>query len=76
MPDMMAGMAGWMMVLMFLVPLLFVALIALLIAWVVRSGRGVPDAPEEPLTILQRRYARGDVGTDEYQRMRATLTKG
>lgn len=58
MPDIgIAGMAGWMMVLMFPVPLLFVV------------------APEAPLTI-PRRYARGDVGTEEYERMRVTLTKG
>lgn len=72
----MDGMAGWMVVLMFLGPLLFIALIAVLIGWAIRSGRGVPDAPEAPLTILQRRYARGDVGTAEYERMHATLTKG
>ena len=48
MPDLKAGMAGWMM----------------------------PEAPEAPLAIVQRRYARGDVGVEEYERIRATFTKG
>ena len=76
MPYMTDGMAGWMLVLMFLGPLLFIALIAVLIGWAIRSGRQALEAPEAPLTILQRRYARGDVGTAEYERMHATLTKG
>lgn len=78
MPYLMSGMAGWMVALMFLVPLVFIALIAVLIAWVIRSGGGAPsaDKPDVPLTILQRRYARGDLGTEEYERIRATLTKG
>lgn len=76
MPDMMGGMTGWMMVLMFLVPMLFAALLAVLVAWVIRAGRTVRESPEAPLTILQRRYARGDVGAEEYERIRANLTKG
>ena len=76
MPYMMAGAAGWMMVFMLLVPLLFIVLAAALIAWAIRAGSYAQgaDAPEAPLTILQRRYARGDLGTDEYERIRATLT--
>lgn len=75
MPDMMGGMAGWMMALIFLVPLLFLVLLAVVIAWMVRAGRVAPEGPEAPLTILQRRYARGDVGSEEYERIRTTLTK-
>lgn len=76
MPDVMGGMMSWMMALMVLIPLLVIVLAAAVIAWAIRSSRGTPhaDAPEAPLTILQRRYARGDLGTDEYERMRATLT--
>ena len=74
MPYMMGDMAGWMMALMFLVPLAFLALLAVLVAWVIRSGRATTGA-EAPLTILQRRYARGDLGTQEYERMRVTLMK-
>ena len=71
------GMMGWMMALMLLIPTLTIVLIAALIVWMVRSTRPAPgqDAPDAPLTILQRRYARGDVGADEYERVRATLAK-
>lgn len=74
MPDMMGWMAGWMMALTFLIPVVFFALLALLVVWVIRSSRDTNGA-EAPLTILQRRYARGDLGTDEYERMRAALRK-
>ncbi len=71
------GTMGWMMAVMLLMPLLAIALIAALFVWVVRAtghpaDRGALDAP---LTILQRRYARGDVGAEEYERMRVTLTR-
>lgn len=64
MPDMAGGMWGWMMALMLLVPYAFLVLVTALIVWGVRSGRGA--APDAPLTILQRRYARGDVRAEEY----------
>ena len=44
MPYMMGDVAGWMMVLMFLIPLVFFALLAVLVAWVIRSGRGTTGA--------------------------------
>ncbi len=71
------GWMGWMMMVMFLVPLLAIALIAVLFVWVVRATGPAPDrgASDAPLAILQRRYARGDVGAEEYERMRATLTR-
>ena len=67
----MAGAAGWMMALMFLIPVVF---FALLVVWVIRSSRDAKGA-EAPVTVLQRRYARGDLGTDEYERTRAALRK-
>lgn len=71
------GTMGWMMAVMLLIPVLVIALIAALLVWVVRlSGPTADRGPADtPLAILQRRYARGDVGTEEYERMRATLTK-
>ncbi|HEY8807334.1 MAG TPA: SHOCT domain-containing protein [Candidatus Limnocylindria bacterium] len=81
MPDMtgmMSGaMMGWMMVLVYLLPLLLVGLLAVLLAWVIRSGRPGPQGVEDdaPLAILQRRYARGDIGADEYERIRSAVTK-
>ncbi len=71
MPYTMGGeMTGWMM-LMFLIPVLLIGLVALAFAWAIRSSRAPADAP---VAILQRRYARGDIGADEYQRIRAALT--
>lgn len=81
MPDVTGGwmgaMAGWMMLLMFLVPLLMTGLAALIFAAVIRTGRTPwqDAAVDPPLTILQRRYARGDIGADEYEKIRNALTK-
>ena len=68
---------GWMMAIMLLIPVLVIGLIAALFVWTVRSTRPASDhgTAEAPLAILQRRYARGDLGAEEYERMRATLTK-
>lgn len=75
-PDM-SGMMVVMMALFFLIPLLVIVVIAALVVWAIRS-QGVPaqsESGEAPLIILQRRYARGDIGAEEYERLRATLTK-
>ena len=37
------------------------------------SGAQSPAAPETPLQILERRYAAGELGDEEFQRMRQTL---
>lgn len=72
----MGGEMMWWMTLMLLVPLLLVGLLALAFAWAVRADRATSQgaAADAPLTILQRRYARGDVGADEYERIRAAVT--
>jgi uncharacterized membrane protein len=68
---------GWMMAVMLLIPLLLTVLIAALLVWAIRATRLSRDdgTPEPPLAILQRRFARGGVGADEYERIRAGLTK-
>jgi len=40
------------------------------------SGPGAvtADGGEDPLTILQRRYAKGDIAQEEYERIRGELT--
>ena len=75
-PDM-SGMMAAMMALFLLIPLLLIVGTAAIMVWAIRSQRGDSRGAEAepPLSILQRRYARGDIGTDEYERMRATLTK-
>lgn len=35
----------------------------------------MPDLMSGSLAILQRRYARGDLGTEEHERMRTTLVE-
>ena len=38
-------------------------------------GAGVNPSQEAPLAILQRRYARGEIGPDEYERIRSDLLR-
>ena len=76
MPGTMGGtFMGGEMMWMLLGPLLLIGLLALAFAWAVRADRATSGAAADaPLTILQRRYARGDVGADEYGRIRAAVT--
>ena len=57
--------------------LLVVAGSVLLLIWGIRrfGNRGMGAAEEPPLTILQRRYARGEIGPEEYERIRADLLR-
>lgn len=71
------GSGGWWMMLM---PLLWIALVAVVVWAVVRvlqtgSGGGRPDARREtPLEILDRRYALGEIDDTTYAATRARLT--
>lgn len=62
--------------------LLMWILLAVLIVVVVyltfrQHGTGRSDTPREtPLEILKRRYAKGEISEEEYERMRDKLTKG
>ena len=63
---------------MMLASLLFVALIALGVAMVVRAFRGQARAaadapPADALGILESRYARGEIDRDEFEERRSTL---
>ena len=60
-----------------------IILIALGIRWLLRQERGASQGPgashggppaEDPLEILRRRYAAGEIDDEEYQRRRTTLT--
>ncbi|MBZ0158234.1 MAG: SHOCT domain-containing protein [Alphaproteobacteria bacterium] len=69
------GMGIWMVInLLFLV--LLIAGIVLLVVWLVRrpekntSGR----IEESAMEILKRRYARGEISKEEYERMRKDLS--
>jgi uncharacterized membrane protein len=52
---------------------------AMVLLWALRSvarelRRPPQVADDEPLLLLQRRYARGEINSDEYARVRADLT--
>jgi uncharacterized membrane protein len=51
--------------------------IILLVVWGVRrlENRGSGDDDERPLAILQRRYAGGEIGPEEYERIRSDLLR-
>lgn len=74
------GMAafGWVAMLF---PLLLVVGLALLAAWAARQlsqpagGSREASRRESPLEILQRRYAAGEIGREEYERIRGDLTR-
>lgn len=47
--------------------------IALLVGWVIQASRGPSVGGEDPLEIARRRYARGEISRDEYERLRDDL---
>jgi len=65
-------MSGWMWIPMILV-------VALLILGTVAVARGLstgtPRESSDPLAIAARRFARGDISKDEYETVRATLSR-
>lgn len=72
---------GWhwgMMILMVLFWVGVIVGIVLLVTWIAQQpGRRIPAGgmppQEEPLTTLKRRYARGEISREEYERMRQDL---
>lgn len=60
---------GWGMVLVWLVPIL---LIALLVFYGIRERNG--DSGRTALDILEARYARGEIDRDEFMKRRSDLT--
>jgi len=71
---MMGGMGMTLLGLLFL--LLVLAGVALLVIWAVRrSGGGLGSGREDPMEILRARYARGEVGCEEFERMREDLAR-
>jgi len=66
--------AGWWVVMM-LGMLIFWGLVIAGVVWLVRelSGRRPDRESEQPLDVLQRRLAEGDISVDEYERRREIL---
>ncbi len=75
-PGMMGGYSS-----MFLVPIIFIVILGLII-WVVvaalqktnSSTEGSTKASDNPLDILKRRYAQGEINKEEYEMKRKDLT--
>ncbi len=78
---MMGGGMLWFGLLMMLFGLLVFAGIILLAIWAIARLAGserqtsttTSSSPEDPLAILQRRYARGEITREEYERIRSDL---
>ena len=81
--DMMAACMGGMGVLGILFPLALLAVLALGIVLVIRQVQGAPRlspatgrADDRALVLLRERYARGEIGREEYEERRRTLAAG
>lgn len=67
---------GWMSGWMWIPMILFTALLVLGVLVLGRAlSNGTPPSAEDPLTIARRRYAKGEITKDEYETLRATLTR-
>ena len=80
MGGMMSGQSGslrWPRVVTVVSWLLVVVGVILLLIWGIRRlrERGIGVGAETPLAILQRRYARGEIGPEEYERIRADVLR-
>ena len=53
--------------------LFWVLVIVAIIAFVRHTNNGTSSPPESALDILKKRYARGEIDEEEYQRRRQTL---
>ena len=64
----------------FLMMILWTILIIALLIWVIRmiqgrgSGPGWRTGSETPMEILKKRYARGEINKEEFDRMKKDLT--
>ena len=71
--------AGWIFMTLFWILLLVVIVWAIAQVLPSRGGSTEPKPPEEtdaPETILARRLARGEIDTEEYDRLRRKLEEG
>lgn len=69
----MMGSWGWLMMLLAaLFWLLIIGGIVWLVVWLVGRAR-MPQQVETPLDVLKKRYARGEINKEEYERMKQDL---
>ncbi len=71
---------GWWMLIPMAIPILFWAFLIAVFIWVVRRWKGKPSWPKYPgqepesaLDILKKRYARGEITKDEFERMKRDI---
>jgi putative membrane protein len=62
---------GWMAIWWLLIPVL----ITVLVWGVLRSAREPSGTPESPEQIVKRRYARGEIDRDTYERLLSDLKR-
>jgi putative membrane protein len=71
----MAGSWGWLMMLWILFWLLIVGGIVWLVVWLAKRSRMIQPM-ENPLDALNKRYARGEINKDEYDRIKQDILQG
>ena len=72
------GQGAWMLGGMWLFPILFwvliIAGVVLIVRWLIeRNGQGKTAPPESPLDILKKRYARGEIDGETFEKMKRDI---
>jgi putative membrane protein len=68
------GLGGWWMIIIWIVVIVG---IVFLVKWLVeqgRTGRQTSEKEESPLDILKKRYAKGEIDREEFERKKRDLT--
>lgn len=71
---MMSGCGGWWMIIVWIAVIIG---IVFLVKWLVeqgRTGRQTSEKEESPLDILKKRYAKGEIDKEEFERKKRDLT--
>ena len=50
--------------------IIFIAVVALIVRGIFSGGKACPKNSEAPLDILKKRYAKGEITREEFQRMK------
>jgi putative membrane protein len=72
--EMVWGLGGWWMMIFWII---VVVAVIFFIKWLVERGRTggeTPEKQEDPLDILKKRYARGEIDKDEFGQKKKDLT--
>ena len=70
------GMTGGMMALGLLLLIGLIVAVVLIVVWTVRRTGESSQPAESPQEILKRRYARGEIDSEQYERMKRQLNEG